>query len=227
MIGTITNCATILAGTAVGSTLKQGIGKRYQTILLQAMGLSATALGIQSITGNLPSSKFPVLFIVSLALGGIIGEKLDLENGFSKLVGRFSTGNLAQGLSTAILLFCAGTLSILGPIESALHQNHTYLFTNAILDGITSMVLASSFGWGIALSAVVLFCWQGGIYLSASFIAPFLTPELMTEISVIGGVLILSSGLSILEVKKCRTLNLLPALAVPALFFGVRSLLGL
>lgn len=227
MIGTLVNCTTILVGSTVGSVLKHGIGERYQTIMMQSMGLAATALGVNSIVGALPNSKFPVLFIVSLALGGLFGERLDLDSAFSRLVARFSTGNLAQGLSTAVLLFCAGTLSILGPIESALHGNNTYLFTNAILDGITSTVLASTFGFGIALAAVVLFLWQGAIYLCAGFLAPFLTPDLLTEISVIGGVLILSSGLSLLDIKKFKTLNLLPALLVPALFFATRALAGL
>lgn len=141
---------------------------------------------------------------------------------------RFSKGsNLAKGLSTAILLYCFGTLSILGPIESALHGDHTYLFTNAILDGITSIVLSSTFGMGIAIAAGVLFCWQGGIFLLANLIAPYLTPELLTEISLVGGVLILSSGLSILNIKQFKTLNLLPALLVPPVAVGLLSLLGI
>lgn len=121
--------------------------------------------------------------------------------------------NLAQGLSTAILLYCAGTLSILGPIQSALQGDNTYLFTNAILDGITSIVLSSTFGIGIALAAIILFCWQGAIYLLAGLIAPFITDTLMTEISLVGGVLIFASGLGILGIKKIKTLNLLPALS--------------
>ena len=117
-------------------------------------------------------------------------------------------------------------MSILGPIESALNGDHTYLFTNAILDGITSVVLSSTFGLGIAIAAGVLFCWQGSIYLLANLIAPYLTPDLLTEISLVGGVLILSSGLSILNIKQFKTLNLLPALLVPPAAVGLLSLLG-
>ena len=168
-----------------------------------------------------------MLFIVSLALGGLIGTRLSLDTAFDRLVSRFSKGsNLAKGLSTAILLYCAGTLSILGPIESALNGDHTYLFTNAILDGITSVVLSSTFGLGIAIAAGVLFCWQGFVYLLANLIAPYLTPDLLTEISLVGGVLILSSGLSILNIKQFKTLNLLPALLVPPAAVGLLSLLG-
>ena len=228
MIGTIANASTILVGSLVGSALKKGIGERYQNVMMDAMGLAATALGINSIVSAMPQIKYHVLFIVSLALGGLIGTRLHLDTAFDALVSRFSHGsNLAKGLSTAILLYCAGTLSILGPIESALNGNHTYLFTNAILDGITSIVLSSTFGLGIALAAAVLFCWQGSIYLLANLIAPYLTPELLTEISLVGGVLILSSGLSILNIKQIKTLNLLPALLVPPVAIALLSLAGI
>ncbi len=209
----------IIAGSTIGSFLKKGIKLEYQDILMQAMGLAATALGIHSIVQNMPDSKYPVLFIVSLAIGGLIGEKLDIENSFKRIVSKFSKGNLAEGLSTAILLFCAGTLSILGPIESALRGNHTYLFTNAILDGVTSIVLASTFGFGIAASALVLFLWQGFFYMTAGLLVSFLTPDLLAEISIIGGILILSSGLSILGIKNFKTLNLLPSLLIPAIWY--------
>lgn len=225
MIGTIANAGSILVGTLLGSALKKGIGEKYQTVMMDAMGLAATALGINAIVGAMPNSVYHVLFIVSLALGGLIGTALGLDTAFDGLVGRFSKGsNLAKGLSTAILLFCAGTLSILGPIESALHGDHTYLFTNAILDGITSIVLSSTFGIGIAIAAGVLFCWQGAIFLLANLIAPYLTPELLTEISLVGGVLILSSGMSILGIKQIKTLNLLPALLVPPAAVALLSL---
>lgn len=228
MIGTIANVSTILLGTTVGTLLKKGIGEKYKSIMMDAMGLAATALGINSIVQAMPDSKYHVLFIVSLALGGLIGTRISLDTAFERAVGKISRGgNLAQGLSTAILLFCAGTLSILGPMESALNNNHTYLFTNAILDGITSIVLASTFGFGIALSAAVLFCWQGSIYLLASLIAPYITPVLLTEISLVGGVLILSSGLSILGIKQFKTLNLLPSLAVPPIAIAILGLFGI
>lgn len=228
MIGTIANASSILVGSMVGSALKKGIGEKYQNIMMDSMGLAATALGVNSIVTAMPESKYHVLFIVSLALGGLIGTALSLDSVFERLVGKISGGsNLSKGLSTAILLYCARTLSILGPIESALNGNHTYLFTNAILDGITSIVLSSTFGLGIAIAAAVLFCWQGSIFLMANLIAPLLTPELLTEISLVGGVLIFSSGLSILNIKQIKTLNLLPALLVPPVVIGILGLFGI
>ncbi|MEG1878252.1 MAG: DUF554 domain-containing protein [Pseudoflavonifractor sp.] len=228
MIGTIANVSTILVGSVVGSTLKRGIGEKYKNVLMDCMGLVALSLGINTMVHAMPDSKYHVLFIVALALGGLIGTRLSLDTGFEKLVGKISKGSdLSKGLSTALLLFCAGTLSILGPMESALHGDNTFLFTNAILDGITSIVLSSTFGLGIALAAVVLFFWQGSFYLLANLIAPFLTPALLTEISLVGGVLIISSGLGILNVKQIKTMNLLPALLIPPIALGILSLFGL
>jgi uncharacterized membrane protein YqgA involved in biofilm formation len=134
---------------------------------------------------------------------------------------------LGKGLSTAILLFCIGSLSILGPINSALNNDHTYLFTNATLDFVTSMVLASTYGIGIVIAAPVLFLWQGSIYLLAQFLGEFMSPDLMCEISVVGGFLIASSGLAILEIKNLKTLNMLPALVIPPVWFIIMWIVSL
>ncbi len=224
VIGTIVNTFAILAGSMIGGSIKKGIGEKYQNALYNAMGLAACGLGINAIVQNMPQSSFPVLFIISLATGSLAGSVFDLSGRFERLTGRFSKGNLGQGLSTAILLFCIGTLSILGPMESALHGSQTYLYTNATLDFVTSLVLASTYGIGIAFSAAVLFLWQGSIYVFAGYLSPFLTPDLLTEISLIGGFLILSSGLSILKIKDCNSLNMLPALGVPVVWFLIRAI---
>ena len=193
------------------------------------MGLAAFGLGINAVVQNMPNSPYPVLFIASLAIGGVLGTALNLEGRFNRLVEgrsrkREERQSLAQGLSTGIMLFCIGTLSILGPVNSALYGDETFLFTNATLDLVTSMVLASTFGYGMAFAAPVLFCWQGSIYLLANVAAPYLTGGLMTEISIVGGFLILASGLSILKIKEISTMNMLPALLVPPLWFALMEL---
>lgn len=225
MIGTIVNTGTILAGSVIGSLLKKGIKEEYQGVLYNAMGLAATVLGINAVVSNMPDSEYPVLFILSLAIGGLLGTIGDLDGRFQNLVGKFSKSNLGQGLSTGILLYCIGSLSILGPIQSALNQDNTFLFTNATLDLVTSMVLASTYGIGMALAAGVLFLWQGSIYLGAGALSAFISPELMCEVSIVGGILIFSSGISILGIKDCKTLNLLPSLLVPILWFIVKRVL--
>ncbi|MCI8336813.1 MAG: DUF554 domain-containing protein [Peptococcaceae bacterium] len=226
MLGTIVNCTTIVCGSLIGSALKKGIPERYKETLIQGMGLAAIALGLNSALSRMPESDFPVLFIASLALGGLIGEILNLDSLFQKGLSKISVGNsnLSEGLSTAILLFCVGTLSILGPMQSALQGDNTFLYTNAMLDLVTSMVFAANYGFGIAFAAVVLFFWQGFFYCFAHLIADFVTGSLLTELSIIGGILIFCSGLGILGIKKIRTVNYLPALLVPAAYIGLLQL---
>ena len=236
MIGTIANTIAILVGSTVGGTVRRGLKEKYQNVLFTAMGLAATGLGINAVVQNMPNSTYPVLFIASLAIGGVIGTGLDLDGRFNRMVDRHSKGgegegtsdapSLGRGLSTAIMLFCVGTLSILGPINSALYGDETFLFTNAMLDLVTSMVLASTFGYGIAIAAGVLFCWQGAIYLLATFLSPLLSGGLMCEISIVGGFLIFASGLSILKIKEISTMNLLPGLFIPPIWFALISLTG-
>ena len=203
MIGTIVNTACIVAGSVIGSVARRAIKEKYQMALYNAMGLAAFVLGINAVVNNLPKSDYPVLFIVSLALGSLLGE----------------------GLSTGILLFCVGTLSMVGPVMSALYGDNTYLFANATLDLVTSAVLASTYGIGMVLAAPVLFCSQGLIYLVTSLAGDVIPDALMREISIVGGVLIASSGLGILKIKDCRTLNMLPALLMPVLFFLIKHFL--
>lgn len=226
MLGTMVNVGAILTGSIVGSAFKKTIREEQQQALFTAMGLAATALGINTTVQNMPKSAYPVLFIVSLALGSLIGTLLDLNARFQRRADRVSGGNLSKGLSTGILLFCIGTLSILGPIRSALYGDNTYLFTNAALDLVTSMVLASTYGIGMALTAVVLFCWQGSIYLLATLVGGFMTGDMMTELSIVGGILIASSGLSILNIKDCKTMNMLPALLLSPVLCWLMSLIA-
>ncbi|MFV0559498.1 MAG: DUF554 domain-containing protein [Enterococcus sp.] len=221
MIGTLINSIAILVGSFIGTLAKKGLKENYQNMLYISMGLAATGLGIETFSKNMSTSEYPVLFILSLAIGGIIGTRLNLTEQFNRIIGIYSTSNLGEGLTTAVILFCFGTLSILGPIESALNNDHTYLFTNATLDFVTSIVLASTYGVGIAFSGIVLFFWQGTIFLLATQIAPFITQSLMTEISIVGGFLIFSSGLTILKIKEIKTLDLLPAIFIPVIYFSI------
>lgn len=219
MIGTFVNTGLIIVGSLIGGLVKKVIKEEYSRGLFTAMGLAALVLGINTVVQNMPDSTYPVLFIASLALGSLVGTILRLDD---RIVGisakKAGDARLGQGIITGSLLFCVGTLSILGPVQSALYQNHTFLFTNATLDFVTSMVLASTYGIGIMATAGILFCWQGSIYGLTLLLGDFITGTMMTELSIVGGVLIISSGLSILDLKDCKTLNMLPALAVPVVW---------
>lgn len=224
MIGTIVNVGTILTGSIIGSFVSRGIDERYKKALFDGLGLATVGLGANAFVSNMPKTAYPVLFIASIAIGSVIGTWLDIDGRFHKLLENAKGGSkLAEGLATAILLFCIGTLSILGPIESRLNGNNTYLFTNATLDFISSIIFGSVYGIGIAAAALVLFLWQGSIYFFAGFISPYMTPALMGEISVLGGVFLMSSGLGILQLRDCKTLNMLPALLVPPLFYALMA----
>lgn len=227
MLGTIVNVCTILAGSTIGSILKKGIKEQYQNALYTAMGLAACAIGVNGIVSHMSKSKYPVLFIVSLAVGSLIGTILDLDGKFQNAVNKKSNSNLGQGLATGILMYCIGTLSILGPVMAAVNNDHTFLFTNATLDFVTSMVLASTYGIGMTLAAPVLFCWQGMIYIVAKYLsASFFSETLLAELSVVGGIMIFASGLSILKIKDCKTLNMLPSLLIPIFFFIILMIAG-
>lgn len=220
MVGTLVNTGCIIAGSVIGSVLKRGIRPQYQDSLYAAMGICSLALGVNACVRNIPNSAYPVLFIVSIALGSLIGAGLKLSDRFNRLVNRKSAdGRLGEGLTTGVLLFCIGTFSILGPIQSALQGDNTYLYTNATLDFITSAVLASTYGIGMIWAAPVLFCWQGMFYLIAKISESAINTDLMTELQIIGGALIMASGLSILKIKDCKTLNMIPSLLMPVLFF--------
>ena len=220
MVGTLVNTGCIIAGSVIGSILKRGIRPKYQDSLYVAMGICSLALGVNACVRNIPNSAYPVLFIVSIALGSLIGAGLKLSDRFNRLVNRKSAdGRLGEGLTTGVLLFCIGTFSILGPMQSALQGDNTYLYTNATLDFITSAVLASTYGIGMIWAAPVLFCWQGMFYLIAKISESAINTDLMTELQIIGGALIMASGLSILKIKDCKTLNMIPSLLMPVLFF--------
>jgi len=228
MLGTIANTIGIICGSFIGNFLGNGIPEKHKEALFQAMGFAALILGINASVTNMHESSYPVLFILSLAIGGLAGTCLDIDGRFMRLSARFGNSELGRGLSTAILLFCIGTLSILGPIESAVHGDNTFLFTNATLDFVTSIVLSSAYGLRIALAAPVLFCWQGSIYCLGCWAGPFLAHDLLAEMSVVGGILISASGLGILKIKDCKTLNMLPAIpAAIVLYYAAKAFLPL
>jgi hypothetical protein len=226
MIGTIVNTACIIVGTLLGTIFKKGLGEKYTNALFNILGVVCIALGVSTFTQNISKSEFPVLFILSLAIGGIIGTALDLDGRSKRYLAKKGGDSFANGLITACLLYCIGTFSIVGPIMSALQGDNTFLFTNSTLDLVSSTIFATTYGFGMILAAPVLFCWQGAIWLIAKLAStsPLLQGTLVNEMAAVGGVLILASGLSILKLKDIKTLNYIPALFIPVLWFLIKSL---
>lgn len=226
MIGTIVNTCTIVVGTLIGVALHKGIKDRYKTALYDALGLACFAIGLNAVVTNLPKSQYPVLFIAAMAIGSVVGVALDIDGRFKRLVNKKGhdestapAGNLADGLATATLVYCIGPLSMLGPVISALQGDNTFLFTNASLDLVTATVFGSTYGIGMLLAAPVLLLWQGLFYGVAMLSSAAVSEALMAELLIVGGLLITGSGLSLLRIRDCHVLNMLPALLVPPLWF--------
>ena len=224
VVGTLVNVGTIVGGSLIGGLARKVMNEKLSNALMNAMGFAAFGLGINAVVQNMPKSEYPVLFIVSLAVGCLIGTLLQIDRRVTALTQRKDeSGSLGQGIVSGCLIFCIGTLSILGPVQSALYGDHTYLFTNASLDFVTAMVLGTTYGIGMALAAVVLLLWQGAIYLLTLLVGSFITETMMTEISIVGGFLIAMSGLGIMKIKDFHTLNYLPALMVPIIWCLIRG----
>lgn len=228
MIGTIVNTCTIVIGTVVGAILHRGIKEKYKDTLYTVLGLACIGIGLNAVISNFGKSEYPVLFIVSIAMGSVIGTALNIDGRFINLVNKRSktTSNLADGLSTAILLYCIGPLAMLGPVISALKGDNTFLYTNATLDLVTSTIFASTYGIWMILAAPILFCWQGMFYWVAKISSTAISDALMAELLIIGGLMIVASGLSLLKLKDCKTLNMLPSLLIPVLWFLIQALIA-
>lgn len=229
MIGTIVNTCTIIVGSIVGAVMHRGVKDKYKETLYTVLGLVCLGIGLNAVISNFGKSEYPVLFIVSIAVGSVAGTAMNLDGRFARLVGKHSKAgqhtNLADGLSTAILLYCIGPLAMLGPVISALKGDNTFLYTNATLDLVTSAVFASTYGIWMLLAAPVLFCWQGLFYTIAKVSGSAISEALMAELLIVGGLMIVASGLSLLKLKDCKTLNMLPSLLVPVLWFVLKNLI--
>ena len=224
MLGTIVNTATIMAGAAIGSFLNKGIEERYKERTIQGMGFVAMAIGISNISKGMRLIDNPMVFILSIGIGSILGEWINLDKKIDLISKKYEgTKNPVQGIVIGVVLFCVGALSIVGPIESAIRGDNTMLYANAVLDGITSVILSINYGISIALVGVILFLWQGSIYLGASAMQNLVTPELLNQLTILGGLFILATGINILGMAKIKILNFLPALLIPfiAIFFEI------
>ncbi len=226
MLGTIVNSLAILFGALFGLLLRGGMKPRYKEIIISVLGLSVVCIGLSTaLEGLLSGEAEPLLYIVSLVIGAAIGETLKIESRLESLgdviqskIGS-SGGNVSQGFVTASLTFCVGTMAILGAIESGIQGVHTALFTKSLLDGVTSIIFASTLGLGVVFSAVSVFVYQGILTILAAQIQQYMTNDMMREISIIGGIMIFAIGLNMLEIKRFKVGNMLPAILIPVVYY--------
>lgn len=225
MLGTYVNAIVVVIGAFIGLLIKNGLSEKVKTTVIHSVGLATLFIGLTTTISNMMDGGEPILFIVSLVIGSMIGEKIDIDLRLNHL-GQFlerKVGNgehsIAKGFVSASLLFCVGTMTILGSLESGLRGNHDILFAKSVLDGTMAIILTSSLGIGVFFSAGSILIYQGAITLLSSFIEPYLSAEILREISIIGGILIFSLGFNILEIKKIKTANMLPAILGPVVYF--------
>lgn len=235
MLGTLVNAAAIAVGGLVGLLLKGGLGDKLKTTINDAVALAVLFVGASSALGQmLQPEANPVLFIISLAAGGLLGEWVDIEGRLARL-GDFlqakiqlknELGDISRGFVAASLLFCVGTMAVMGSIESGVYGRHTILYAKSLLDGIIALVMASTLGVGVLFSAASVLVYQGALTLLAALVGPMLTADMLRELGIVGGILITAIGLNMLGVTKMRVGNLLPALFVPVLYYAALLLFG-
>lgn len=228
MLGTLVNCLSVIGGAILGIVLKNGIKEKYQNTIMDGISLAVIIIGIM---GGIKSQNI-VLVVVSLAIGSLIGEMIDIESRLDRLGDKaeqlFGKGdsNFSKAFVSATLVYCIGAMSIVGALESGLTGNHQTLFAKASLDGITAIIFASTMGIGTAFSAIPIFIYQGGITLLANYIKDILTPELINEMSAVGGILIMAIGINLANIKKIKVANMLPAIIIPLIYFLVSNIIG-
>jgi len=224
MLGTIINALAIIGGSLVGLVFRKGIADNYREIIMSGVSLSVVLIGIKSALG----SDNLMIVIFSMIIGALIGEFLKIEERLEK-IGTFleksvssksaDSSSFARGFVTASLVFCVGSMAIVGSLESGLTGNHQTLFAKSVLDGVTSVIFASAMGLGVLFSSFAVFLYQGMITLTAVFMKNYLVPETITHMSSVGGLLIMALGLNMLKVTNIRVGNLIPGIFLPLVYY--------
>lgn len=229
-LGTLVNAGAILVGASIGVLIKGGIPDRIQKIIFSSVGVAVIFIGI---TGVVDNAGNMMMLVLSLVIGGVIGEILrledrieDLGNSLRKVFIKNAEGydeKFAEGFMTASVIFVVGAMAIMGSLNDGLLHDPSMLYTKAILDGMTAMVLASTMGFGVAFSAFPVLVYQGLITVLARFLSPVLTEELVRNMAFVGNAVIFCIGVNFLWPKKIKTGNLFLAMFLPiALQFVIK-----
>lgn len=219
MKGTIVNAVAVLTGSLAGVILRQGIPERYQQTVMQGLGLAVGIIGLEMAlkTQNI------LIVIISLILGALCGEAIDIDRWLERF-GAWLTkklgskyGDVGQGFVTASLVYCVGAMAVVGAIQDGLTGDASTLYAKSMLDGVSSVVFASTMGIGVALSSVSIMLYQGAITLLATVFSSVLSEAVIREMTAVGGVLIVGISMLMLQIKKIKVANLLPAIPAAAI----------
>lgn len=228
MLGTIVNSLAIITGGLIGVLLKTGIKDNYKSTIMDGVALSVIVIGII----NAIKSQNIILLISSLVIGGFIGEALAIESKLDQLGKRLELklnrgeNNFSKAFVSSSLIFCVGAMAIVGSLEAGIQGTYETLFAKSILEGISALVFATTLGIGVIFSSIPVFLYQGFITLMAGNLSGFLSPLVITEISAVGGVLIIGIGITLLDLKKIKVGNLLPAVLIPLIYYAIMNLIN-
>lgn len=222
MIATIINALAVVAGSLVGLVLNRRVGERLRTVLFNGIGVVTLVIGM-----SMALQGQRVLYLaLSIVIGGMLGTWWGVENGVLRL-GEFlkrrfargeSGGHFAYGFLAASVLFCVGAMTIVGSFQAGVDRSYSLLLTKSVMDGFMAILLTASLGVGVAFSAVVILVYQGGLTLLSGLIGPWVSPLMLSEISAIGGALIVMIGINLLDLKQIKTADFVPAILVVILF---------
>lgn len=227
MTGTVINVITVVVGGTLGTLLGERLSSRIRHIVMQGVGLVTLAVGMSM---AITTENF-LLVLLSIVTGGILGEWWGLEERLDEAgkwletkAARFpflARGEFTKGFVTASLVFCVGPMTILGSFQDGLSGDYTLLAIKSVLDGFSALAFAASMGMGATFSAITVLVYQGALTLGASLFQTVLTDSIVTEMTATGGVMILGIGLLLLEIKRVRVANFLPALAIVPLLVAL------
>jgi len=228
LLGTIVNTLAIIAGSLLGIVFRGGIPNKYQVTIMQALSLAIILIGLKMAF----KTDAILLVIFSLVIGSILGEFLKIEGRLENLGKRLETkfakaGNgIAKGFVVASLVYCVGSMAIVGSMESGLTGNHQTLFAKSALDGLSSIIFASTFGIGVLFSSISVFVYQGILTLTSTLMKPFLITPVIDQMSGVGGLLIMAIGFNLLEIQKIKVGNMLPAIFIPLIYYMLKQLVN-
>jgi len=215
-VGSLINAAVIVAGGCIGMLLGNRLPERVRLIVFQGLGLCTLAIGMQMAF----KASNPLYMVGSILVGAVIGELIRLEDritsGGEAVKRLLKSGNtrFTDGFVAATLLFCIGSMAIIGPLEEGLNGDRTIVLTKAMLDFFAAIALGAALGSGVMFSAFPLLIYQGSITLFADSLRPYVSELIKSELTAVGGIMIIGIGINLLEIKKIRLSSLLPALVV-------------
>ncbi len=222
LTGSYINVALVVLGGSIGLLLKKGLPERVSDAVMKGLGLCVLYIGI---SGCLKGDN-ALIAVISMAVGTIFGSAVDLDKRMNNIAAKVekkltknSSGeiNLAQGLVTATLLFCVGAMAVVGSLDSGISGDYSTLATKSVIDGVSSIVLASTLGYGVLLSSIPIFLYQGSITILAGVVAPFLNEYTVNEMTCVGSLLIIAISLNMLKITNIKVMNSLPAVFLPVI----------